>query len=95
MAAEKSVEKEPYRVIPLEMYSIVEEEVTLCEAMVAGTGTLLILIANKGNKIIKVPSNEELEYTLLLSNINLVESAEGKVRKHRGAEVKEKTYKPT
>ena len=45
IATEKSMQIELYQVTPVEKYGGEEEEVTLCEAIVKGTGTFLILIS--------------------------------------------------
>ena len=65
IATEKSVEKQ---VIPVGKYSGEEEEMTLCEAVVKGGGTLPILITNTGNKTKKVLRGEELGHAPSLRN---------------------------
>ena len=74
---------------PVEKYNGAQEEITLCEAVVKGSGTLLILIANTRNKTIKVPRCEELGHALPLRNISRVESVDRKNSQYRGTEVKE------
>ena len=61
----------------------------LCVAVVKGTRILPTLIANIGNKTIKVLRGEELGHTLPLRNISQVELPQGIISNYRGTEVKE------